>query len=363
MSNLQLLQNVKIGDIELQNHMAMAPLTRNRAINGNTPGPLTLQYYVQRSSAGLIITEGSQITAAGQGYPRTPGIHSDAQIKAWSEVTAAVHAKGGRIFLQLWHVGRISHPSMQPDGQLPVAPSAVKPAGQVFTFTGLQDYVTPRALETAELPGIVEQYRQAAQNAKQAGFDGVEIHAANGYLLDQFLRDGTNLRTDNYGGSVENRARLLLEVTQAVVDVWGAGRVGVRLSPNNPFNDMCDSNAQATFAHVIQALNPFKLAYLHMVEGGIGPQADLAPVDYPALRALWQGAYMANGGYTVARAEQAIASGYAQVVSFGVPFIANPDLPERFRVGADLNPVDPSTFYMGEEKGYVDYPALQTALA
>lgn len=359
MSELKLLQNVRIGDVTLQNHMAMAPLTRNRALEGNMPGPLTRQYYEQRSGAGLIITEGSQITEAGQGYPRTPGIHSAAQIKAWSEVTTAVHAKGGRIFLQLWHVGRISHPSMQPAGQLPVAPSALKPAGQVFTFSGLQDYVTPRALESAELPGIVEQYRQAALNAKQAGFDGVEIHAANGYLLDQFLRDGTNQRSDNYGGPVENRTRLLLEVTAAVVGVWGAGHVGVRLSPNNPFNDIRDSNAQATFAYVIEALNPFKLAYLHMVEGGIGPQADLDKVDYPALRALWQGAYIANGGYTRERAEQAIASGYAQVVSFGVPFIANPDLPERFRVGADLNPVDPNTFYMGEEKGYVDYPALE----
>jgi len=336
----------------------MAPLTRNRAGDGNVPQEMNVKYYEQRASAGLIITEATPISAMAHGYPATPGIHSEAQIAGWKKVVDAVHAKGGKIVLQLWHVGRISHPSLLPDNALPVAPSAIKPAGQAFTYTGLQDFVTPRALESSELPGIVEDYAQATRNALAAGFDGVEIHAANGYLLDQFLRDGTNQRKDQYGGSIENRTRLLLEVTQAVVNVAGADKVGVRISPLNPFNDIADSNPQALFNHVAEALNPFNLAYLHVVEGGMGGSG-LPPFDFLELRKHFKGAYMANLGYTREKANAAIAEGRADVVAFGVPFIANPDLVERFRLDAPLNEADQSSFYGGTEKGYIDYPTLQ----
>ena len=352
-----LFSPINIGSIALKNRIVMAPLTRNRAGEGNVPCELNVKYYAQRATAGLIVTEATPISGMAHGYPATPGIHSEAQIAGWKKVVDAVHAKGGKIVLQLWHVGRISHPSLLPGNALPVAPSAIKPAGKAFTYQGLQDFVTPRALELAEIPGIIEEYAQATRNALAAGFDGVEIHGANGYLLDQFLRDGTNKRTDQYGGSIENRARLLLEVTEKVVAIAGADKVGVRISPLNPFNDIADSNPQALFNHVAEALSPFGLAYLHVVEGGMGGEK-LPPFDFIALRERFDGPYMANLGYTKSRANAAIAAGNVDLVAFGVPFIANPDLVERFAKGAPLNEADSSSFYGGTEKGYTDYPTL-----
>ncbi len=352
-----LFSPINIGSIALKNRIVMAPLTRNRAGEGNVPGKMNVEYYAQRASAGLIITEATPVSEMAHGYPATPGIHTEAQIAGWKQVVDAVHGRGGKIVLQLWHVGRISHPSLLPGNALPVAPSAIKPAGQAFTYQGLQEFVTPRALELAEIPGIIEEYAQATRNALAAGFDGVEIHGANGYLLDQFLRDGTNKRTDQYGGSMENRARLLLEVTQAVVNVAGADKVGVRISPLNPFNDIADSNPQAMFNHVAEALSPFGLAYLHVVEGGMGG-SDLPDFDFIALREHFDGPYMANLAYTRDKANAAIAAGNVDLVAFGVPFIANPDLVERFAKGAPLNEADSSSFYGGTEKGYTDYPTL-----
>ena len=321
------------------------------------PTAMNATYYAQRASAGLLITEAAPICLEGHGYPRTPGIHSPAQIAGWQKVTEAVHAKGGRIFLQLWHVGRISHPSLQPGNVLPVAPSALKPEGQAFTYEGLQDYVTPRALEASELPGIVAAFRRAAENAKAAGFDGIEVHAANGYLLDQFLRDGTNRRDDAYGGSVAKRCRLLLEVLEAVTKVWGADRVGVRISPVNTFNDIADSDPRATFEYLAAALQPYRLAYLHVVEGDMTGRPAPA-MDYPRLKALFGGPYLANNGYDRSRALAAVAEGRADLVAFGRPYIANPDLVERLKADAPLTTPDPDTFYSGEERGYIDYPAL-----
>lgn len=353
---------IKLGAYELPNRIVMAPLTRNRAGDGNVPQLLNVTYYEQRASAGLIITEASQISPQGMGYPATPGIHSAEQIAGWQQITQAVHAKDGRIFVQLWHVGRISHPSLQPDGATPVAPSAIQSKGDAMTYEGMQRFVTPRALELDEIPGIVEQYRQAAKNSLEAGFDGVEIHGANGYLLDQFLRDGTNHRTDAYGGPVENRARLLLEVTEAVVGVFGSDRVGVRLSPSATFNDMTDSDPRATFGYAIQALNPFNLAYLHLLEPS---EADLryggTPIPTKEFRPLYDGLLMVNWDYDQASGNQAIASGDADLVSYGKLFIANPDLPERFAKNAPLNEPDPNTFYGGSAEGYIDYPTLAAA--
>jgi N-ethylmaleimide reductase len=337
--------------------MVMAPLTRNRAGEGGVPHGLNVTYYAQRATAGLIITEATPISAMAHGYPGLPGIYSDDQVAGWKKVVDAVHAKGGQIILQLWHVGRISHPSLL-DGALPVAPSAIKPAGKAFTYKGLVDYVEPRALDAAELPAIVQDYVHATKCALAAGFDGVEIHCANGYLLDQFLRDGTNKRTDNYGGSFENRARLLMEVTKAVIAVAGADKTGVRLSPANPFNDMHDSNPQALFNYVADSLNQFNLAYLHVVEGGIVGAGDAAPFDFIALRKHFKNAYMANLGYDKVRGNAAIASGHADVIAYGVPFLANPDLVERYRTDAPLNNADSKSFYGGAEKGYTDYPFL-----
>jgi N-ethylmaleimide reductase len=348
---------IKLGRTELRNRIVMAPLTRNRAGEGNVPTPLNVEYYAQRASAGLIITEATPISDMGHGYPATPGVHTQEQVEGWKKVVEAVHARGGKIYLQLWHVGRISHPSLLPNNQLPVAPSAIKPAGQAFTYTGLQDFVTPRALETGEIPAIIEDYRKAAQNALEAGFDGVEVHAANGYLLDQFLRDGTNQRTDQYGGSIANRARFLLKVVSVVCEVWGGDRVGVRISPINPFNDIRDSDPQALFNHVAQALNAYNLAYLHVVEVGMAGETP-QPFDFVELRRNYEGNYMANGAYDKARGNAAIASGNADCVAYGVPFIANPDLVKRFHVDASLNEADQSTFYGGTDKGYTDYPAL-----
>jgi N-ethylmaleimide reductase len=354
-----LFSPAKLGSIELKNRIVMAPLTRNRAGEGGVPQPLNTTYYEQRASAGLIISEATPISTMAHGYPALPGIYTDAQIAGWKKVTDAVHAKGGKIVIQLWHVGRISHPSLLPNGALPVAPSAIKPAGQAFTYQGLVDYVAPRALDASELTSIVADYVHATKSALAAGFDGVEVHAANGYLLDQFLRDGTNKRTDNYGGSFENRARLLLEVTKAVVEVAGADKVGVRLSPVNPFNDMHDSNPQALFNYVADALNVFKLAYLHAVEGGIHGGGIADPFDFDAFRQHFKGPYIANLSYDKRRGNAAIASGHADAIAYGVPFIANPDLVERFQADAPLNEADANTFYGGTEKGYTDYPFLK----
>jgi len=354
---IDLFSPVTIGDIHLKNRIAMAPLTRNRAGQGNVPQDINVTYYAQRASAGLIITEATPISEMGHGYPATPGIHSSAQIAGWKKVTEAVHAKGGKIVLQLWHVGRISHPSLLPGQALPVAPSAIKPAGQAFTYQGLVDFVQPRALQLDELPALVADYAQAARNALEAGFDGVEVHAANGYLLDQFLRDSTNHRQDAYGGSVANRARLLLEVVDAVIKVAGAGRVGVRISPLNRFNDIQDSNPQVLFDYVAEALSKLGIAYLHVVEGSM---AELAAVDFDfaALRRHFKGAYIANLNYDKAKGNAAIANGHADVVAYGQFYIANPDLVERFAADAPLNKPDQATFYGGDEKGYTDYPTL-----
>jgi len=357
---LDLFSPVNLGAISLKNRLVMAPLTRNRAAEGGMPQAMNVTYYEQRASAGLIVTEATPISTMAHGYPALPGIYTDAQVAGWKKVTDAVHAKGGKIVIQLWHVGRISHPSLLPNGALPVAPSAIKPAGQAFTYQGLVDYVEPRALEASELPAIVADYVHATQCALAAGFDGVEIHAANGYLIDQFLRDGSNKRTDNYGGSFENRVRFLLEVTKAVVAVAGADKVGIRISPVNPFNDMHDSNPQALFNYVAEALNPFKLAYLHVVEGGIHGGGVADPFDFAALRKCYKGSYMANLAYDKARGNAAIASGHADAIAYGVPFIANPDLVERYRTNAPLNVADSSLFYGGTEKGYTDYPFLNS---
>ncbi|PKO45665.1 MAG: alkene reductase [Betaproteobacteria bacterium HGW-Betaproteobacteria-22] len=356
---LDLFNSVKLGTIQLANRIVMAPLTRNRAGEGGVPQEINAKYYAQRASAGLIISEATPISAMAHGYPALPGIYTEAQIAGWKKVTDAVHAQDGKIVMQLWHVGRISHPSLLPNNALPIAPSALKPAGQAFTYQGLVDFVTPRALEIGELPGIVADYVHATKNALAAGFDGVEVHAANGYLLDQFLRDGSNKRTDQYGGTFENRARLLLEVVQAVAAVAGADKVGVRLSPVNPFNDMKDSRPQALFNFVAEALNPFNLAYLHVVEGGIHGAGIAAPFDFDDLRGRFKGAYIANLAYDKARGNAAIASGHADAVAYGVPFIANPDLVARFKVDAPLNQADSASFYGGGEKGYTDYPFLQ----
>jgi N-ethylmaleimide reductase len=344
---VNLFTPLQMGELMLPNRIVMAPMTRSRAGAGNAPTCITATYYLQRASAGLIISEATQVSTQGVGYPGTPGIHSYDQIAGWRNVTDAVHSAGGRIFVQLWHVGRISHPSLQPDGQLPVAPSAIRPAGEAMTLDGMRPFETPRALETGEIAGIVDQFARAAVNARAAGFDGAEIHAANGYLLDQFLRDGSNQRTDRYGGPAENRCRLLLEVTAAVVDVLGAGRVGVRLSPDGTFNDMRDSDPARTFGTAVRMLNQVGPAYLHVVEG----QFDCLP-----LRRSFNGLYMANGGYDFARGTAALASGAADLIAFGVPFIANPDLPERFARNLPLAAGDPRTFYGGDRHGYTDYP-------
>ncbi|MGI2904567.1 alkene reductase [Tolypothrix sp. VBCCA 56010] len=358
-TDINLLSPYKLGELELPNRIVMAPLTRQRAGKGNVPHQLNAEYYVQRATAGLIIAEATQVSPQGQGYPNTPGIHSPEQVAGWRLVTDAVHQHKGRIYLQLWHVGRISHPDLQPDQALPVAPSAIAPKGQVLTYEGMKPFVTPRALETEEIPKIVEQYRQGAENALEAGFDGVEIHAANGYLIDQFLRDGTNQRTDKYGGSIENRARLLVEVTEAVIGVWGANRVGVRLSPSGTFNDIRDSNPSETFGYAAQALNKFDLAYLHIfeaIEADIRHGATVVPTSH--LKERFQGTLIVNGGYDKSRGDAVLSTGAADLVAFGTLYIANPDLPERFALNAPLNQADPTSFYGGGEKGYTDYPAI-----
>src|ERR1700742_1407624 len=360
-SNTNLFEPYQFGKITLRNRIVMAPLTRNRASAGNIPSGLAVEYYAQRASAGLIISEATQISPEGQGYEATPGIHSPEQIAGWKKVTDAVHARGGRIVLQLWHVGRVSHIRRQPNGQPPVAPSAIRAKTKTFVGGEFLEVSEPRALAREELLGIVASYRQAARNAIEAGFDGVEVHAANGYLLDQFLRDSSNKRTDDYGGSLENRARLLLEATRAIVDEIGAERTGIRISPVTPANDVSDSNPQALFNYVVEKLNDIGLLFIHVIEGATGGARDFLPFDYAALRQRFSGTYIANNGYTLELAQEAVASGRADLIAFGKLFIANPDLVERLRAKAELNDPDKATFYGGTAKGYTDYPALQTA--
>lgn len=356
LSATSLLQPLQVGELHLPSRVVMAPMTRNRADADDAPHALNVEYYRQRAGAGLIIAEASQVSPQGKGYPRTPGIYSEKQVAGWRNVADAVHGAGGRIFLQLWHVGRISHPVTQQGGALPVAPSAIAPNGQAVTDSGLKDFVTPRALETAEITGIVEQFRKGAANAKAAGFDGVEIHGANGYLIDQFLRDGTNKRTDSYGGSLEKRARFLREVTEAVAGVWGGDRVGVRLSPLGDFNSMSDSDPAKTFGYAAEVLGRYGLAYLHIVEGG--HESGEGMLDWAELKRRFGGVYIANGGYDRESAIAVLASGRADLVSFATPYIANPDLAERFRLGAPLAQSDRATFYGGDARGYTDYPKL-----
>ncbi|MGB0129439.1 MAG: alkene reductase [Rhodocyclaceae bacterium] len=354
-----LFSPARFGALHLANRIVMSSLTRNRAGAGNVPTPLVAEYYRQRASAGLILTEASPICPEAHGYPRTPGIHTADQIAGWKQVTDAVHAGGGKIAIQLWHVGRISHPDLQPGGALPVAPSALRPAGQVFTGQEMKAFVTPRALETAEIPALVSRFAQAARNALDAGFDGIEIHAGNGYLLDQFLRSGSNQRTDAYGGSKEKRARFLLEVLDAVCREIGNDRVGLRLSPVSVFNDMADEDAQDTFDYVVTQLNPLRLAFLDILQGTGGePREAWLPYDYQRLRELYSGNLILNNGYDFASAQAEVTGGKADAIAFGRLLLANPDLVERFRRGAFLNQPDYDKLYVGEEKGYTDYPFL-----
>ncbi len=356
------------GALTLANRIVMAPMTRNRAGPDNVPQPLNAEYYRQRASAGIIVTEATQVSPYGLGYPGTPGIHDAAQVAGWSAVTEAVHDAGGRIVLQLWHVGRSSHSSLLPGGALPVAPSAIAIEGETFTGDGMKAYETPRALETEEIPEIVEQYRSGAANALAAGFDGVEIHGANGYLLDQFTRDGANKRVDRYGGAIDNRIRLPLEVTEAVTGVWGAERVGYRVSPFQKFNTMADGDPEATFARLAGALNDLDIGYLHLVETDApGAPAPDAAVDgflaarhklFARLRDIFAGPLIVNGGYDGARGAAVVASGAADLVAYAKLFLANPDLPRRFQAAAMLNKPDKATFYGGGAEGYTDYPYL-----
>ncbi|MEJ1158790.1 alkene reductase [Prosthecomicrobium sp. N25] len=350
----------KFGSIELKNRIVLAPLTRNRARPGTLPSAWAAEYYAQRAGGGLVITEATQVSDDAQGYPDTPGIHTDEQVAAWRAVTDAVHAAGGRIVVQLWHVGRISHSLFRPDGLPPLAPSAVAPKGSVYA-PGWQkrDYETPRALEAAEIVRIIGDFRKAAANARRAGFDGVEVHAANGYLIDQFLRDGSNKRTDAYGGPIANRLRFMKEAVEAAIAGWGsADGVGVRLSPHNPYNDMADSDPAALFVAAAAALRPYGLAYLHVIEP-VGTEPALAP----AMKAASGLPVILNGGFDASSGAAAVAGGVADAIAYGKLFLANPDLPERFRRGAPLNEPDPATFYGGTEKGYVDYPALEASPA
>ena len=356
-----------VGDIQLASRIVMAPLTRNRASPGQVPNDLMVQYYAQRANpatgAALIVTEATQISPEGQGYLDTPGLFNAAQVAGWRRITHAVHAQGGRIVVQLWHVGRISHVSLQPNGQAPVSSTARAAKGKTYIAGGFADVSVPRALRTEEIAGIVAQYRQSALLAIEAGFDGVEIHAANGYLIEQFLRDSINDRSDEYGGSMHNRCRLLLEVMQAVAGAIGGGRTGLRLSPVTPANDAGpDSNAQALYELALAQLAPLKLAFVHVVEGATGGPRDIAPFDYAALRRQFAGAWMVNNGYSRQMAIDAVASGAADLVAFGKAFIANPDLGRRLREDAAMNALDAKTLYGGGAAGYTDYPVLDAVL-
>lgn len=357
-----LFDSLQAGDLSLANRIVMAPLTRNRAAAGQVPGALAESYYAQRASAGLIITEASQIRPDGQGYLDTPGIHNAEQVAAWKRVTDAVHAAGGKIVIQLWHVGRVSHVSLQPGGQSPVSSTSRAATTKTFLAGGFAPVSAPRALRADEIPGLVKSYAEAARRAMEAGFDGVEVHGANGYLIEQFLKDSTNDRDDAYGGSIDNRTRLLREVMEAVTAEIGGGRTGLRLSPVTPANDIGqDSDPQALYEAAVDQLQPFGLAYLHVVEGATGGARDIAPFDYQALRKRFSGAWMVNNGYDREMALEAVASGRADLVAFGRPFISNPDLVRRLRENAPLNPADAKTLYGGGVHGYTDYPTLDGA--
>lgn len=361
MDTINLFSPVKLGAYSLPNRIIMAPMTRLRAVD-SIPNALMADYYSQRASAGLIITECTMVSPMSNGYMNCPGIYLPEQIEGWRQVIDAVHQMGGKIFLQLWHSGRVSHSSLL-GGKQPVAPSAIAPVGELHTPNGKVAMETPRALERQEISEIVEQFRSSAENAKVAGFDGVELHGAFGYLIDQFLQDGSNQRTDDYGGSVENRARFLLEVVEAVAGVWGADRMGIKLSPSNTFYSMVDSNPKATFSYVLEALNPIGLAYVHLMEPNeidLKNQNVLNPVT-PLFRPIYQGTLISNGNYTHETANSALANGDADLVSFGKLFLANPDLPKRFKLNALLNEPDLGTFYGSGEKGYTDYPFLEQA--
>lgn len=358
----KLFDSFRLGNLTLPNRVVMAPLTRNRALAGLVPNPLAVEYYGQRASAGLLVSEATQVSQQGQGYQDTPGIYSKEQVAGWRKVTDHVHERGGRIFLQAWHVGRISHTSLQPNGGAPVAPSAIRAKTKTFVNNAFTEVSEPRALELSEIPGIIDSYRRGAANAIEAGFDGVEVHGANGYLLDQFAKDGTNKRTDAYGGSIENRARLMLEVSKAVAGEIGTERTGIRISPVTPANDVSDSNPQPLFDYIVDQLNALKLVYIHVIEGATGGPRDIAPFDYGSLRRRFKGAYIANNGYDFQLATKVLAANEADLIAFGKLYIANPDLVERLKKGAPLNEPDKATFYGGGAKGYTDYPTLDAAL-
>src|ERR1700675_4279875 len=359
----KLFEPYKLGPLTLPNRFVMAPLTRNRAVPpGMVPSPLAVEYYGQRASAGLLVSEATQVSQQGQGYQDTPGIYSKEQVAGWRKVTDRVHERGGRIFLQLWHVGRISHTSLQPNNGAPVAPSAIRAKGKTFVGGAFVDISEPRALTLEEIPGIIESFKRGAANALAAGFDGVEIHGANGYLLDQFAKDGTNKRTDAYGGSIESRAKLMLEVSRVVAAEAGAERTGIRISPVTPANDVSDSNPQPLVHYIVDQLNALKLAYIHVIEGATGGPRDIAPFDCSSLRKRFAGAYVANNGYDFELANKVLAAGAADLIAFGKPVIANPDLVERLKRGAPLNAPDKATFYGGGAKGYTDYPVLGDSL-
>lgn len=364
-SRTDLFAPVTLGALDLANRIIMAPLTRSRATDDGVVGALQATYYAQRATAGLIIAEATNISPQARGYALTPGIWSDEQVAGWRKVTDAVHAAGGRIVSQLWHVGRFSHNDLQPGGAAPVAPSAIKPEGQTYTNDGMVEVPTPRALETDEIPGLIADYVRAAENAKRAGFDGIEVHSANCYLLDQFIRDSSNHRTDRYGGSIENRTRLTLEVVEAVTKVWEPGRVGIRLSPTTTEvgNTPLDSDVMATYGHLIRQLNRFGLAYLHFVEGVTGVQReDVEGIDLDALHAEFDGPFIGNNGYHLDLAIARRAQGKVDAVAFGRPFIGNPDLVERLRVGADLIDAQRQTYYGGGAKGYTDWPTYNASM-
>lgn len=364
-TTLKLLTPATLGELELVNRMILAPLTRCRAGDGFVPQPMNVVYYAQRACAGLIITEATQVARNGLGYANTPGIYTQEQVEGWKQVTQAVHDKGGKIFLQLWHAGRVAHPDLLEPGDIPVAPSAIAADYLADLPNGQFPHVTPRELKLEEIPEIIEQFRQGAKNAKEAGFDGVELHAGNGYLPDQFLQDNSNHRTDKYGGSLENRVRFLLEITQALIDVWGKERVGVRLSPNSTFNDMHDSNLTATFTYVAKELDRLGIAYLDIVEprikGNVTIEDDGTGIGAKFFRPLFSRKIITAGGYTRETGEKTLKNNDADFIAYGRLFIANPDLPKRFAIGAELNKYDRSTFYTRGEKGYIDYPSLDDA--
>jgi N-ethylmaleimide reductase len=363
MTDKTLFQPYALGPLTLSNRIVLAPLTRNRAGTGFVPSEFAATFYSQRASAGLLISEATQISRQGQGYQDTPGIYTRAQIDGWRKVTDAVHAKGGRVFMQLWHVGRVSHVDLQENGAAPVAPSAIRAEAQTFVNNSFMAVSEPRALELDELPGIVNDFRQAAANAIAAGFDGVEIHGANGYLLDQFAKDGANVRTDAYGGSIENRARLLLEVTAAVVDEIGAERTGIRISPISPANGVSSSDPQTQFDYIVDQLNTLGIVCLHVVEGATGGPRNIAPFDFDSLRRRFKNTYLANNGYDLDLATTRLAEGKADLFAFGRPFIANPDLVERLKAGAPQADFNPATLYGGGAEGYIDYPTLAETAA